>query len=119
MTDRGEADHLVVLDDPEVVHLTSFLLDTGGHIGYFVRPSRRGEGHAGRALGLALDHAADLGLRRVLLTCDRDNEASRRTIESAGGDLEDVRELTMRFGIDLVGRDRTASPSVGSAPSRP
>lgn len=86
--------------------LTSFLLDTGGHIGYSVRPSRRGEGHAGRALELGLDHAARLGLPRVLLTCDRDNEASRRTIESAGGELEDVRERTMRFWIDLAGRER-------------
>jgi len=81
--------------------LTAFLLETGGHVGYSVRPSRRGEGHAGRALLLALDHVTDLGLERVLITCDEDNEASRRTIESAGGVLEDVRERTMRFWVGL------------------
>jgi predicted acetyltransferase len=81
--------------------LNAFLLETGGHIGYSVRPSRRGQGHAGRALRLALEHVAGLGLERVLITCDEDNEPSRRTIESAGGVLEDVRERTMRFWVEL------------------
>lgn len=80
--------------------LTAFLLETGGHIGYSVRPSRRGEGHAGRALRLALEHLAGLGLDRVLITCDEDNEPSRRTIVAAGGVLEDVRERTMRFWVE-------------------
>ncbi|WP_134766751.1 GNAT family N-acetyltransferase [Nocardioides sp. 1609] len=94
-------------DDPMVGfvavrhRLNDFLLELGGHIGYSVRPSRRGRGHAGRALGLALAHARGLGLDRALLTCDVDNEASRRTIERAGGVREDTRQGKHRFWIDL------------------
>ena len=37
--------------------LTPWLLEEGGHIGFSVRPSRRRQGHARRALGLALIEA--------------------------------------------------------------
>ena len=57
----------------------------GGHIGYDVRPGRRGEGHATRMLGLALERARELGLSRVLLTCGEDNVASAKVIETNGG----------------------------------
>ncbi|TIC88509.1 GNAT family N-acetyltransferase [Nocardioides sp. GY 10113] len=81
--------------------LNEFLLEQGGHIGYSVRPSRRGEGHAGRALDRALTEAAVLGLRRVLVTCDDDNEPSARTIERNGGVLEDVRGDKRRYWISV------------------
>ncbi len=84
--------------------LNDFLLEEGGHIGYSVRPSRRGEGHATRALALALDRAAELGIDRVLVTCDDDNEPSRRTIERNGGVYEDTRNRKMRHWIDLADR---------------
>ncbi|MFE5595875.1 GNAT family N-acetyltransferase [Streptomyces sp. NPDC056549] len=71
--------------------LNDFLLEAGGHIGYSVRPSARRLGVAGRALGQLLHRARDLGLERVLATCDEDNPASARTIERNGGVLEDVR----------------------------
>jgi predicted acetyltransferase len=66
-----------------------------------VRPSRRGEGHATRALKLALPRASALGIDRVLLTCDEDNEPSRRTIERNGGVYEDTRNGKRRYWIDL------------------
>ncbi|MEQ6901623.1 GNAT family N-acetyltransferase [Nocardioides sp. YIM 152588] len=81
--------------------LNDFLLDQGGHIGYSVRPSRRREGHAGRALAGALEDARRLGLDRVLVTCDDDNEASARTIERNGGVLEDVRGIKRRYWISV------------------
>ncbi|MEU8815625.1 GNAT family N-acetyltransferase [Actinoplanes sp. NPDC048796] len=56
-----------------------------GHIGYDVRPSARRQGHATAMLAAALPIAASLGLDRVLVTCDVDNVASRRTIERNGG----------------------------------
>ncbi|MFF2195867.1 GNAT family N-acetyltransferase [Streptomyces sp. NPDC058157] len=73
-------------------YLNAFLLDAGGHIGYSVRPSARRRGLAGRALGQVLHEARLMGMDRVLLTCDPGNEPSRRTIEGAGGVLEDVRD---------------------------
>jgi len=82
--------------------LNHFLLEVGGHIGYSVRPSRRREGHAGRAVELALDEARALGLGRVLITCDHDNGPSRLTIERAGGVLEDRRGVKLRYWVDLT-----------------
>jgi predicted acetyltransferase len=68
--------------------LTDFHLAFIGHIGYSVRPSARGKGLTSEALGSVLKLAGDRGLPRVLLTCDADNPASRRTIERNGGLLE-------------------------------
>ena len=80
--------------------LNEWLLNEGGHIGYAVRPSRRREGHAGRALALGVRAAADLGIDRVLVTCDVDNDGSRRTIERGGGEYEDTRNGKLRYWID-------------------
>ena len=100
--------------------LNAHLLEEGGHIGYSVRPSRRREGHASRALALALPVAADLGLERVLLTCDEDNRGSRRTIEGNGGVLEDVRSGKRRYWIPTgatvrsgVGEARAGTAATG------
>ncbi|HEX5088079.1 MAG TPA: GNAT family N-acetyltransferase [Nocardioides sp.] len=83
--------------------LTPWLLEEGGHIGYSVRPSRRGQGHARRALSLALRRAFELGLGRVLLTCDEPNVASARTIERNGGIYEDTRNGKRRYWIETAG----------------
>ena len=65
--------------------------------------SRRREGHASRAVALALIRAKELGLERVLLTCDEDNVGSRLTIENAGGVYEDSRRARQAAVLD---RDR-------------
>ncbi|MEG9225988.1 GNAT family N-acetyltransferase [Aeromicrobium sp. Sec7.5] len=82
-------------------HLDARLLRVGGHIGYSIRPSHRRRGHASQALNLALDRARELGLDRVLVTCHDDNPASARTIESAGGVLEDTSAGVRRYWIEL------------------
>lgn len=63
----------------------------GGHIGYVVVPEFRRRGHATEILrqGLQITRA-QLGIERVLLTCDDDNVGSIRTIEKNGGKLENV-----------------------------
>lgn len=78
---------------------TPFLRRAGGHIGYSVRPSRRREGHAARALALALERARELGIDSALLTCDDDNAGSAATIEANGGVLEDVLDGKRRYWV--------------------
>lgn len=92
-----------IVDDGEVVGFLSFrhdlndyLREVGGHIGYSVRESRRRQGFASAALRLGLERAREIGLERVLITCDDDNVGSYRTIEGAGGVLQDVREQSAR-----------------------
>ena len=69
----------------------------GGHIGYDIRPGRRGEGLGHCILGLTLEKAAERGLERVLLTCEVGNEPSRRVIVANGG-IFDGHSVSPRTG---------------------
>jgi predicted acetyltransferase len=97
--------------------LNAQLLEEGGHIGYAVRPSRRREGHATRALALALGEAAALGLDRVLVTASDDNLASWRVIESVGGTLEDTRKGMRRYWIPTGSGAGAAAGAARQAPA--
>ena len=68
--------------------LTDFLRQYGGHIGYCIRPTERRKGCAVEQLRLALEKYREAGEKRVLVTCDKSNTASRRTILANGGVLE-------------------------------
>lgn len=76
--------------------LNEYLSAVGGHIGYSVRASRRQQGVAKAALALGLARARDIGLDQVMITCDEDNVGSYRTIEGAGGVLQDISDQTER-----------------------
>ena len=84
--------------------LNEFLLRYGGHIGDGVRPSRRSEGIGTQMIALALEECRRLGIRRVLMTCDKRNIASARTIQKNGGVLENEvdndGEIVQRYWID-------------------
>ena len=97
--------------------LTAWLLEEGGHIGYSVRPSRRAQGHASRALALAVRRSEELGLDRVLLTCDDDNLASARTIERNQGVYEDTRNGRRRYWIDTRVSGSRATDGRTAAPA--
>ena len=58
-----------------------------GHIGYAIVPWKRRRGYATQALRLVLPVARAEGLNRVAITCDDDNEGSRRAILANGGVL--------------------------------
>jgi predicted acetyltransferase len=68
--------------------LNENLQKIGGHIGYGIRPSERRKGYATKLLGLALDNAKELGITTALVTCDKDNIGSARTIMNNGGILD-------------------------------
>ena len=84
---RSQLRHLL---SPELEH-------EGGHIGYDIRPARRGRGYGTLILTLTLEKARASGFERVLLTCDTDNTPSARIIERHGGQLDD-RRISRRTG---------------------
>lgn len=65
--------------------LNDFLWNVGGQIGYVVLPRFRRRGFAREMLRQGLERASQADLKRVLITCDPTNYASRRLIETAGG----------------------------------
>lgn len=69
--------------------LTPALLRYGGHIGYGVRYSAWNRGLGTRMLALALEKAREMGLSRVLITCDEENIGSARVMEKNGFTLSD------------------------------
>lgn len=79
--------------------LVGDLVTLGGHIGYWIRPSARHQGHGTAAFSASLPHAHALGLDPVLLTCDYDNEPSRRIIERAGGRFENRYRHKLRYWV--------------------
>lgn len=85
--------------------LNESLFQFGGHIGFSVRPCERRQGYAKEMLSLALSKCRAYGLRRVLITCRKENIASARTIQSCGGILENEvfkeGELYQRYWITL------------------
>jgi predicted acetyltransferase len=77
-----------------------------GHIGYSIRPSERRKGYATMMLKLALEYCKRIGLREVLLTCDKSNIASAKTIIKCAGVFESEEaqgdgELLQRYWIKL------------------
>lgn len=85
--------------------LNDFLLSYGGHIGYGIRPSERKKGYASKMLSMALPKVKELGIKRALITCDKENIGSAKTILNNGGVLENEilqeGELTQRYWIEL------------------
>ncbi|NTW96157.1 MAG: GNAT family N-acetyltransferase [Erysipelotrichaceae bacterium] len=86
--------------------LNQSLLNTGGHIGDGVRPSERRKGYATNMIKLGLEECRKLGIEKVLITCDKSNIGSAKSIINNGGVLEnEVIEdgvVEQRYWITLV-----------------
>ncbi|MTI65899.1 MAG: GNAT family N-acetyltransferase [Firmicutes bacterium] len=85
--------------------LNEYLLNYGGHIGYSIRKSERQQGYATEMLALALKKCAELNIKKVLITCDKDNVASAKTIINNDAKLEseipEGSRITQRYWITL------------------
>lgn len=86
--------------------LTESLTNSGGHIGYGIRPSERRKGYATKLLSLSLEKAKELGIRKVLVVCDAANVGSEKTILNNGGlrdsdFIEEDGNVVKRFWIEL------------------
>jgi len=85
--------------------LNEYLLNLGGHIGYSVRKSERQQGYATEMLALGLTECVKLNIKKVLITCDKDNIASAKTILNNGAILENEipegNRITQRYWITL------------------
>lgn len=69
-------------------YLNDSLLKEGGHIGDGIRPSERRKGYATEMIRLALIECKKLGIDKVMMTCDKENIASAKSIIKNGGILE-------------------------------
>ncbi|MBJ7993244.1 GNAT family N-acetyltransferase [Bacillus mycoides] len=83
------------------------LLLESGHIGYSIHPNKRRLGYATKQLKLALSEAQKLGLKKVLITCDKANIGSAKTIQKVGGVLENEvvssnsGEIVQRYWVEI------------------
>ncbi len=89
--------------------LNALLLEWGGHIGYSVRPGCRRRGFGKKLLALGLERCREMGLNRVLVTCNETNLGSKKIIEANGGVFENAVDILedgrpvrkLRYWIDL------------------
>ena len=84
---------------------TPYLVTYGGHVGYSIRPGMRRRGYGQVILSLALRECIDMGLARLLVTCDSDNVASKKIIERNGGRFESAMNMDAG-GLKSEGRRR-------------
>ena len=87
--------------------LNEACLNLFGNIGYSVRFSERRKGYATEMLALAKDICRGMGMKKILISCHKENTASAKTIAHNGGVLENEvvdhrnNEILQRYWIEL------------------
>lgn len=75
----------------------------GGHIGYFIEESFRGNSYASKACKIIKQVAISHGMDRLIITCNPDNYPSRRTCEKSGLKLKQIVDLPLNNEMYLEG----------------
>ena len=88
--------YLVCIKDDRIIGminsrlaLNDFLRKEGGHIGYSVRPTERRNGYGTDMLTEGLKVCNKIGIREVMVSCDKENLASAGVIKNCGGLLKE------------------------------
>ncbi len=81
--------------------LSAQLLNFGGHIGYSIKKSYRGQGLAKTMLKMAKPFLESVELKEILICCDNMNIASQKTIQSFNAELESEIEK-IEDGKDII-----------------
>lgn len=91
---RAPCRHFWLMDAADVVGTARVRLELSpdlereiGHIGYDVRPSKRGQGYGAKLFSLVLEAAHELGVSPAYVICDSHNMASVAIVERAGARL--------------------------------
>lgn len=79
----------------------------GGNIGYEVYEEFRGNHYASKACKLLFLLAKRHEMDKVIITCDPENTASRKTCEYSGAELIDIVDVPSWHGMYKTGRKRT------------
>lgn len=91
--------------------LNERLRKSGGHIGYCIRPTERRKGYNKVNLYLALQVCQKYGIENAMLSCDKINEGSSKTMKALGatferefeednGEIEEVYNINVKDSIE-------------------
>lgn len=103
---REEDDRIVGMINMRLT-LNDFQREVGGHVGYSIRPTERRKHYATDMLNDALKVYKILSVKQVLVSCDKDNQASKGTIKNCGGKLlrefysDDFKATVQMYAIEL------------------
>ena len=84
---REEDDEIVGMVNIRLA-LNDFLRNEAGHIGYSIRPTQRRRHYATDMLSEALKVCDTIGIKEVLVSCDKENIASAGVILNCNGVLK-------------------------------
>lgn len=81
--------------------LNDALREGSGHIGYAIAKPFRGKGYGNAILALLLQEARKIGIERVQVRANTDNERSNKVIRANGGVMYREKEGKNYYHIDL------------------